>query len=81
MMQRILAVLPKEQIFCVSAEREFIGHEWFQWLRRNDKDFSCRIRTNTRMRMNNRDVHISTLFTHLALKTTLCCGRINPMGY
>lgn len=80
LMQRVLAALPKEQILCLTADREFIGHDWFQWLRRNSIHFSCRIRANTRMRMNNRDVHISTLFTHLPLKTTLCCGRINLMG-
>lgn len=80
LLERVLTVLPKEQILCLTADREFIGHQWFQWLRQNGIDFSCRIRANTTIRRSNRDVHISTLFAALPLKTTLCCGRINLMG-
>ena len=80
LMERVLAVLPPEQILCLTADREFIGHQWFQWLRRIGIDFSCRIRANTTIRRNKSDVHISTLFAHLPLNTTLCCGRINLMG-
>lgn len=80
LMQRVLTVLPQEQILCLTADREFIGHAWFQWLRQSGIDFSCRIRANTTIRRSNHDVHISTLFVHLPLQTTLCCGRINLMG-
>ncbi len=80
LMQRVLAVLAKEHILCLTADREFIGHRWFHWLRRHGIDFSCRIRANTTIRRNKRDTHISTLFAHLPFASMLCCGRIHLMG-
>lgn len=39
LMQRVLAVLPKEYILCLTADREFIGHQWFHWLGQSGIDF------------------------------------------
>src|SRR5947209_20047771 len=35
------------------ADREFIGHDWFAWLRSQDVDFRIRVRENTKV-MNGR---------------------------
>lgn len=80
LMKRVLAVIPKEQILCLTADREFIACAWFQWLRQHGVPFSCRIRANTTIRRNNQDVHISTLFSHLSGNTKFKCGRLQMMG-
>ncbi len=80
LMKRVLAVLPAERILCLTADREFIGYHWFQWLRKTAIPFSCRIRANTTIRRNNEDVHISTLFAGVPRKAACACGRINLMG-
>lgn len=80
LMKRVLAILAKKQILCLTADREFIGCAWFQWLRRHGVPFSCRIRANMTIRRNNRDVHISTLFSHLSGNTKRKCGRLQLMG-
>lgn len=56
------ACLPTEHILCLTADREFTGHQWFQWLRRKKIDYSCRIRAYSTIRLNNRDVQHCNAF-------------------
>ena len=40
--ERLLKIIPAEQIDNLLADREFIGHDWFEWLRQ--KKILCRLR-------------------------------------
>lgn len=42
LMERVLKIIPVEQIDNLLADREFIGHDWFEWLRQ--KKILCRLR-------------------------------------
>ncbi len=44
-MERVLKLIPADRIDNLLADREFIGQEWFEWLRQNE--LSCRLRVKS----------------------------------
>jgi hypothetical protein len=58
------------------ADREFIGKEWFSWLRSQHLDFRIRVRENTKVK-NGRGqlVHVRRLFRQERTGQVLVCER------
>lgn len=47
LMKRFIKQFGKERIACLLADREFVGKEWFSWLRKEKIPFCIRIKSNT----------------------------------
>lgn len=47
LMEQFIEVFGVDAILYLCADREFVGQEWFRYLRRNKIDFRIRIRANT----------------------------------
>lgn len=44
---RLLKILPAKDIYVLTMDREFIGHEWFKWLDKKGVGYISRIKSNT----------------------------------
>ena len=44
---RLLKILPAKDIYVLTMDREFIGHEWFKWLEQKGIGYIARIKLNT----------------------------------
>jgi hypothetical protein len=64
----------------LSADREFIGHDWFSWLRSQDVDFRIRVRENTKV-TNGRGqvVPVWRLFRSQRIGQPLVIERARPI--
>ncbi|MBW4590153.1 IS4 family transposase [Aetokthonos hydrillicola Thurmond2011] len=68
LMERFLALFGKDKVFCLLADREFIGEAWLQWLLENNIPPCIRLRNNTQVRHHNGGkVPVSTLLCGLAV--------------
>ena len=45
-MRRFTSFFGSQQIKCLIGDREFIGEEWFTWMKTNDIPFVMRLREN-----------------------------------
>ena len=63
LMREILAIVGSENIEVVLADREFIGHEWIQFLLENSIPFIIRIRNDMYVMHGGKRVNASSLFT------------------
>jgi Transposase DDE domain len=53
LMKRFIALFGKNKVFCLLADREFIGEDWFKWLKSNGIPPCIRTRKNTLVRHRN----------------------------
>ena len=68
LMERFLAIFGKDTVYCLLADREFIGQDWFKWLKNNGIPPCIRIRNNTQVRhRNGGKVPVSTLLRSLQI--------------
>lgn len=68
LMGRFLAIFGKDKVYCLLADREFIGKDWFQWLKNNGIPPCIRTRNNTQVRhQNGGKVPVSTLLRSLQI--------------
>ena len=75
LMQRVLALIPVASIDMLLADREFIGKEWFQWLKKQHLLFRLRIRGDTQiMTTKGHYVKASQLFRHVKAGQTETWG-------
>lgn len=58
LMERFLARFPRERIECLTADREFRGHQWLAYLIRRDIRFRLRIPNNTRTHNRQRNARL-----------------------
>jgi len=49
LMKSFIAVFPKEQIRCLTADREFIGREWLEFLQNEGIPFCIRVREDQKL--------------------------------
>jgi hypothetical protein len=66
LLERFLKIFGASRIFCLLADREFIGQDWFKYLINKSIIFRIRIKNNTRV-TNSRGVPVpvKNLFRHL----------------
>lgn len=55
--KKLLRILPAKQIAGFTADREFIGQEWYNFLITNKIPFYIRIKSNTRIELNGVNFH------------------------
>jgi len=68
LMERFLMIFGKAKILCLTADREFIGHEWFSYLLKQGLSFWIRIRNNMYVtNVRGSAVHAKTLFRDLPI--------------
>jgi len=76
LLKRFISQFGKERIIKVLADREFVGKEWFKWLKSQKINFAIRIKKNARV-TNSRGqlVQVHTLFRGLKPGETLILLR------
>lgn len=67
LMEMVLEVIPANRIKFLTADREFIGCEWFKFLRNNNISFCIRIKENTLVTNTRKggNIKLKDLFHHL----------------
>jgi hypothetical protein len=61
----LLTAIPSLQIASLTADREFIGKRWIDYLIKNDIPFFIRIKQNRLVDWSGEDVQVGTFFEHL----------------
>ena len=72
LMERVLALIPAERIDSLLADREFIGHDWFEWL--DQQKIICRLRIRDNISVlgsGGKDIRASHLFRNIKLNQTV----------
>ena len=72
LMMKCLRLIPRKQIKSLLGDREFIGKQWFFFLKQQKIPFVIRIKENQKIRNNS---HIKSLFCDLRLNTKRELGR------
>lgn len=67
LMERVLMQLPAERIQALLGDREFIGHQWFSWLKTHRISFGMRIRENAQMPIPTGQAAVRLLGADLAV--------------
>ena len=83
LLEKYLKLFGKETIDFVTADREFIGRDWFSYLRREKIPFRIRIKENLKVTnaRGNKMVSAKNLFrTQRAGVGSLLCGRRRVLG-
>jgi len=66
LLKRFIKQFGKERIACLLADREFVGNDWFSWLRSEGISFCIRIKSNTQTSNSlGLDVNVDALFYDL----------------
>ena len=56
-----------EKMEALVADREFVGKEWFKWLKENNIPFVQRVMKNHQIKTGKGLVAVSSIFSHLAI--------------
>jgi hypothetical protein len=64
LIEKFIRVIGLEKTKCLTADREFIGTDWFDYLKTRNIPFYIRIRNNS---ITNRDVRVDRLFSMLRI--------------
>ena len=82
-MEQFLAIFGAEKIKCLTADREFIGNQWFGYLLKSFIHFRIRIRENFQVtNAKGQFVAVKTLFRDLKPgKYKVLRGRRNVLGH
>jgi len=83
LLEKYLKLCGKESLSFVTADREFIGRDWFRYLRRKRLPFRIRIRENLKVTTarGNKKVSAKNLFrTQRAGVGVLLCGQREVLG-
>jgi len=83
LLEKYLKLFGPDSLSFVTADREFIGRDWFSYLRREQIPFRIRIKENLRVTnaRGNKMVRASNLFrTQRAGVGSLLCGRRRVLG-
>lgn len=65
--ERLLQILPTSSIKCVTADREFVGKEWLEYLSERGINYRIRIKNNMHVSDGRRTVAAKCLFRHVAI--------------
>jgi len=71
LMDKFLATFGRDCIACLTADREFIGHKWFTYLRKEKIMFRIRIRQNFQVAGKKGQIPVMAIFQHLAVGESL----------
>ena len=71
LMKKVLNIIPKDKIEYLLADREFIGRNWFKWLKQHEISFVIRIKDNFVICRKGKKRAIKTSFRCLKNKHSL----------
>jgi len=78
---RFIKIFGIERIEVLTANREFIGKEWFKYLKDNKIRFCIRIKQDTPISHKGKDyIQVKTLFQNLKLNEYINVGIVNMNG-
>lgn len=65
-LKRVLKYLPQSRVNNLLCDREFVGHQWFSWLRKQKIPFKIRIKDNyLTLTTGGKETTVAALFHHL----------------
>jgi len=77
-----IALFGVDKIEVLVADREFVGREWFKWLKENKIPFAIRVMKNHQIRTAKGSVAVSSLFSHLKVgEETIYSKKKELYGY
>ena len=71
LMEHVLTMIPAEQIEHLLADREFVGRDWFAWLKQAGISCRLRIKSNVQVKHNGKLVSAGRLCRSTALNQTV----------
>ncbi|MBF0290277.1 MAG: IS4 family transposase [SAR324 cluster bacterium] len=76
-MYRFIQTFGKERIDCLTADREFIGKEWIEYLQKEKIPFRIRIRNNTKVpnSRGNQKIKVSSVFRGLEIGESMILNK------
>lgn len=81
LMESFIKIFGKERIKALTADREFIGEKWFEWLIQEDIPFVIRIRNNILLDQEEFDaVHVDELFKDVKKDEFYTFGKTTLFG-
>lgn len=81
LIQRFIEIFGKERIEALTADREFIGEKWFEWLIQEDIPFVIRIRNNISLNQEQLDaVNVNELFKQVRKNEFYAFGETTLFG-
>lgn len=77
LMNRFIKLFGSSCINYFLADREFIGHKWFKYLKENKISFYIRVKENAQIKnRNGKTINISCFFSFLKLNVYQCNNTI-----
>ncbi|WP_419832344.1 IS4 family transposase [Endozoicomonas atrinae] len=70
-MKRVLKLIPADQIDSLLADREFIGHDWFEWLDQHNLRCRLRVKESFPVEHNGTNIAIGQLCRGVMLNQTV----------
>lgn len=74
-MKRVIRFVGKEHIKAIMGDREFIGKDWFDWLKDQQIPFYMRIKENAIIQRKGRGIPANRLFGSLAIGQSLILNK------
>lgn len=75
LLEKFIATFGRSCIACLVADREFVGQQWFKYLRQQQLLFRIRIRQNFQVAGKHGLIPVMALFQHLAVDQCLVLSR------
>jgi len=75
LMDKFSATFGRDRIACLTADREFIGYKWFNYLRQEKILFRIRIRQNFKVTGKKGQMPVMAIFQHLTVGESLVLSR------
>lgn len=81
LMTRFLEAFGRDSIHALTADREFVGGEWFRWLKKNQIPFVVRIKDNFKIpSTGGREIYVCNAFRNLKVGEYRCLGNRRVCG-
>jgi len=81
LIKEFIEIFGKDKIKALTADREFVGKEWFKWLKKEDIPFVIRVKSNTLIDENELgSKNIQELFSNINENEFYSFGHTNIFG-
>ncbi len=77
LIQKSLLLIGAEHIECLTADREFVGKEWIEWLEKHNISYLLRIRNNSLLEGK---IRVDKFFKNLSKKRKVKNGKVSLWG-
>jgi hypothetical protein len=80
-LEKFIKIFQKDKIKILVADREFIGKEWFKWLKDKNIPFAIRVKNSNKAMVKNRERKTEVLFKSLKVGQSKTIYKALMYGY